>query len=152
MGSFASISRRRLLAAGAVGLALPTFLRLPSSMAQAQETATMRLSLTFADQDFTVTLEDNAPARELFAMLPLDLTIDDYSTNEKIAYLPRKLSDDGSARFENEAVGDLCYYAPWGKSRDVPRLLSLVARTDPAWPSGPGRQASAGARRISAPC
>ncbi|MBA3038741.1 MAG: MFS transporter [Mesorhizobium sp.] len=74
----------------------------------------MRLKLTFADQDFSATLEDNAAARELFAMLPQDLTIDDYSTNEKIAYLPRKLSDDGSARFENEAVGDLCYYAPWG--------------------------------------
>ena len=74
----------------------------------------MRLKLTFADQQFTATLEDNAAARELFAMLPLDLTIDDYSTNEKIAYLPRKLSDDGSARFENEAVGDICYYAPWG--------------------------------------
>ncbi len=74
----------------------------------------MRIRLTFADQDFTATLEDNAAARELFAMLPLDLTIDDYSTNEKIAYLPRKLSDDGSARFESEAIGDLCYYAPWG--------------------------------------
>lgn len=44
----------------------------------------MRLRLTFADQDFTATLEDNAPARELFAMPPLDLTIDDYATNEKI--------------------------------------------------------------------
>lgn len=74
----------------------------------------MRLRLTFADQNFTVTLEDSAAAHELFAMLPLDLTIDDYSTNEKIAYLPRKLRDDGSVRFENEAVGDLCYYAPWG--------------------------------------
>lgn len=74
----------------------------------------MRLRLTFADQDFTATLEDNASARELFAMLPLDLTIDDYSSNEKIAYLPRKLNVDGSSRFENEAVGDLCYYAPWG--------------------------------------
>ncbi len=74
----------------------------------------MRLKFTFADQSFTATLEDNASARKLFAMLPLDLTIDDYSTNEKIAYLPRKLTDDGATRFGNEAVGDLCYYAPWG--------------------------------------
>lgn len=74
----------------------------------------MRLRLTFADQQFTATLEDNAATREFFAMLPLDITIDDYSTNEKIAYLPRKLSGDGRARFENEAIGDLCYYAPWG--------------------------------------
>jgi hypothetical protein len=47
-------------------------------------------------------------------MLPLDLAIDDYSINEKIAYLPRKLSEDGSGPFANEAPGDLCYYAPWG--------------------------------------
>ena len=74
----------------------------------------MRLRFTFADQDFTATLEDNPSARDLFSMLPLDLTVSDYSTNEKIAYLPRKLAEEGSGRFGNEAVGDLCYYAPWG--------------------------------------
>lgn len=63
----------------------------------------MRVRLTFADQDFTATLEDNPSARDLMTMLPLDLTIDDYSTNEKIAYLPRKLTEEGSRRFENEA-------------------------------------------------
>lgn len=74
----------------------------------------MRLRFAFADQDFTATLEDNPSARDLFSMPPLDLTISDYSTNEKIAYLPRKLTEEGSGRFGNEAVGDLCYYAPWG--------------------------------------
>ena len=47
-------------------------------------------------------------------MLPLDLSIDDHSSNEKIAYLPRKLTEDGSGPFGNEAQGDLGYYAPWG--------------------------------------
>lgn len=74
----------------------------------------MRLRLIFADQDFTATLEDNPSARDLFSMLPLDLTISDYSTNEKIAYLPRKLTEEDSGRFGGEAIGDLCYYAPWG--------------------------------------
>jgi hypothetical protein len=74
----------------------------------------MRLRLVFADQDFTATLEDNPSARDLVSMLPLDLKISDYATNEKIAYLPRKLTGDGSGRFGDEAVGDLCYYAPWG--------------------------------------
>ena len=45
---------------------------------------------------------------------PLDLTIEDYSNNEKISYLPRKLTEEGSGPFTNEAQGDLCYYAPWG--------------------------------------
>lgn len=74
----------------------------------------MRIRLTFADQNLTATLEDNPSARDLVAMLPLDLTVEDYSTNEKIAYLPRKLTEAGSSRFGDEAPGDLCYYAPWG--------------------------------------
>lgn len=74
----------------------------------------MRLRFVFAEQDFTATLENNPSARDLVSMLPLDLKIGDYSTNEKIAYLPRKLTEEGSGRFGNEAVGDLCYYAPWG--------------------------------------
>jgi len=39
--------------------------------------------------------------------LPLELTLDDYSDNEKITYLPRKLTDAGSGPFEN-GIGDLC--------------------------------------------
>ncbi|TXL73361.1 MFS transporter [Vineibacter terrae] len=74
----------------------------------------MRLRFIFADEDFTATLEDNPTARDLVSMLPLELKIADYSTNEKITYLPRKLTEQGSGRFDNEAVGDLCYYAPWG--------------------------------------
>lgn len=74
----------------------------------------MRLRFTFADQDFTATLEDNPSARDLVPMLPLDLTISDYSTNEKIAYLPRKLTEEGGGPFGDEAPGDLCCFAPWG--------------------------------------
>jgi hypothetical protein len=60
------------------------------------------------------TLYDNPSARDFASMLPLDLTIDDYSTNEKIAYLPRRLTVEGSGPFDNERPGDLGYYAPWG--------------------------------------
>lgn len=56
----------------------------------------MRLRFAFTDQAFTATLEDNPSARDLFNMEPLDLTIDDYATNEKIACLPRKLTEEGS--------------------------------------------------------
>ncbi|WP_435521576.1 cyclophilin-like fold protein [Aquamicrobium terrae] len=107
-------SRRRVLVAMAGSILAPATSRAQNSSAQAQEGNAMRLRLTFADQDFTATLEDNPSARNLFSILPLDLTISDYSTNEKIAHLPRKLTEEGSGRFGNEAVGDLCYYAPWG--------------------------------------
>ena len=76
--------------------------------------ANMKLKFAFAGQQFTATLAENSSARDLASMLPLDLTIEDYATNEKIAYLPRKLTDNGSGPFLNEQPGDLCYFAPWG--------------------------------------
>lgn len=107
-------SRRKVLAVAAAGVVAPAFAHTETGTVQAQEKIAMRIRLTFADQDFTATLEDNPSARDLVSMLPLDLTASDYSTNEKIAYLPRKLTEEGSGQFGNEAAGDLCYYAPWG--------------------------------------
>ncbi|QWK80806.1 cyclophilin-like fold protein [Ochrobactrum sp. BTU1] len=114
MTTTSRISRRSLLSVGAASFPFPTLIAALTGKAQAQEEAAMRFRFTFANQEFTATLEDTASARELFAMLPLALKISDYGNNEKIAYLPGKLSDDGSTRINNEAVGDLCYYAPWG--------------------------------------
>lgn len=74
----------------------------------------MRIRCTFTQRDFTISLLDNPTARDLVSLLPLDLTIQDYSNNEKIAYLPRRLTTEGGGPFPNEAPGDFCYYAPWG--------------------------------------
>jgi hypothetical protein len=74
----------------------------------------MRLQIHFSGQSMTARLNDNPSARDFVSMLPLDSIIEDYSTNEKIVYLPRKLTEEGSGPFGNEAPGDLCYYAPWG--------------------------------------
>ena len=74
----------------------------------------MKIQFEFDKHRFTATFENSAAARELSKMLPLAITVEDYDRNEKIAYLPSKLPDDGSARFKNERPGDICYYAPWG--------------------------------------
>ncbi len=102
---------------------------------------TMQLRFTFHDQSFTVTLDDNASARELADMLPLDLTISDFGGNEKIAYLPRKLTQLERGPFPNAAPGDLCYYVPWGNlalfhggyesTRDLVRLGRLDGDVGP---------------------
>ncbi|MDG4901051.1 cyclophilin-like fold protein [Mesorhizobium sp. WSM4989] len=70
--------------------------------------------MTFDGRTMTATLYDNPSARDFFSMLPLDLTIDDYARNEKIAYLPRKLTEEGSGPFGNEQPYDLCYFVSWG--------------------------------------
>jgi hypothetical protein len=106
------LTRRRWLGAALAGLAIPP---LALARASAEHGAMdMRLRFAFAGQDFTATLFDTPSARDLASMLPLDLLIADYATNEKIAFLPRKLTEEGSGPFGDEAPGDLCYYAPWG--------------------------------------
>ncbi len=79
-----------------------------------QEPTKMKVRFRFDKHTVDTTLYDNPSARDFASMLPLDLKIEDYSNNEKIAYLPRKLIEEGSGPFANEQLGDLCYYAPWG--------------------------------------
>ena len=99
---------RRVLLAGAIAATLPRRL-----YAQPNE-APMRIRCTFADQEFVVRLQDSATSRDLISLLPLSLTIEDFSTNEKIAHLPRRLDEGGLADYDDEAPGDLCYFRGWG--------------------------------------
>ena len=101
--------------------ALATFVSPPIAPAQNVEPLqtslkdqVMKIQIAFANHVFTATLENNASALALLKMLPLALSIEDYSNNEKISYLPSKLPGDGSAGFTNEQPGDIGYYAPWG--------------------------------------
>ena len=110
------LTRRRFAAALAavVSVGSPAAAQTPFDDKRRGERPPMRIRCRFEEKAFTVGLLDNPSARDLVTMLPLDLVIDDFSTNEKIAYLPRKLTEGGSSPFSNEAAGDLCYYAPWG--------------------------------------
>lgn len=74
----------------------------------------MKIAMTFNAMTMTAKLYDNPAARDFYSMLPLSLAIEDYGSNEKIAYLPRKLNEEGSGPFGNEQPGDLCYFMPWG--------------------------------------
>lgn len=108
------INRRALIGAALTSAALPGLVRAQGNDPASQEPTDMRINVTFGGMTMTAMLYDNPSARDLYAMLPVDGTIQDYSTNEKIVYLPRRLTQDGSGRFGNERPGDLAYYAPWG--------------------------------------
>ena len=58
-------------------------------------------------------LNDSPAARDLYAQLPLGITVEDYGNNEKIFYPPKKLSTDATPQADAKA-GTLAYYAPWG--------------------------------------
>jgi hypothetical protein len=110
-----SASRRALIAAILASVVSPRLsFAQQQNRPEGQEATTMKIRMTFNGQSLTATLEDNPSARDFASLLPLDLTIDNYAHNEKIAYLPRKLTEEASGRFSGEAPGDLCYYAPWG--------------------------------------
>jgi hypothetical protein len=58
-------------------------------------------------------LNNSSAARDLYAQLPLSLSIEDYSNNEKIFYPPEKLNTDDAPQADAQA-GTLAWYAPWG--------------------------------------
>ncbi len=109
------LSRRAMLGAAIAASVLP-----PPAYGQqggdaaSQVPTNMRIRMTFDGRVMTATLYDNPSARDFYSMLPLELTIKDYGNNEKIAYLPRKLTEEASGPFGNEQPYDLCYFTPWG--------------------------------------
>jgi hypothetical protein len=98
-----TLTRRRVVL-GTVAAALSPGLALGQGrgVANNQEPTDMRIRMTFDGREMTAMLYDNPSARNFYTMLPLDLTIGDFGTNEKIAYLPRKLTEAGSGPFDNE--------------------------------------------------
>jgi hypothetical protein len=102
-----SVTRRVWLGCALAGVVAPR-------LGLAQKETSMKVRISFADHDLTATLDDNPSAHDFASMLPLNLMISDFSNNEKIAYLPRKLNLEARGPFPDAASGDLCYYIPWG--------------------------------------
>lgn len=112
----ASISRRTLMTAAAT---VTAFGSQPARgqkgpVTQERESSGIRVRMIFGDREMIADLCENATANDFVSMLPLDLTIEDFGGNEKIAHLPRKLTEEGSAPFGDERPYDLFYCVPWG--------------------------------------
>ena len=75
---------------------------------------TINVRIDLGGTALTATLDDTEVAKDFAALLPLDLTLDDYASTEKVSALPRKLSTTGSPAGTDASVGDISYYAPWG--------------------------------------
>jgi len=75
----------------------------------------MKINLYFENgQSATATLLDNPAARDFASLLPLSLQIENYANIERIAYLPRKLTNENAPSGFRPHAGDITYYAPWG--------------------------------------
>lgn len=72
-----------------------------------------QIYVRFGENTVIYELNDSAAAVSLCEQLPLTVEVEDFSTNEKIFYLPRELNTDDCPVAE-EGDGTLAYYAPWG--------------------------------------
>jgi hypothetical protein len=52
----------------------------------------MNIRIDVASREIRATLDDNETARDFASLLPLTLTLEDYSATEKISDLPKRLS------------------------------------------------------------
>ena len=80
----------------------------------ASETKTaMHISVKANGKTTVFELNNSPAARDLYAQLPLSIKVENYSTNEKIFYPPKKLNTTDSPQADAQP-GTLAYYAPWG--------------------------------------
>ncbi|WP_203594358.1 cyclophilin-like fold protein [Streptomyces sp. SID9124] len=90
----------------------------------------MRIVLTLDGHRAAATLNDSAAARDLAALLPLTIGLEDFHHTERIGYPPRKLDTTGAPDASDPKAGDLAYYTPWGNLvlfyRDGDHSPSLV--------------------------
>ena len=80
----------------------------------ASETKTaMQISVKANGKTTVFELNNSPAARDLYAQLPLNTSVENYSNNEKIFYPPEKLNISDTPKADAQA-GSLAYYAPWG--------------------------------------
>jgi len=74
----------------------------------------VKIRISVEGKSAVAALADSTAARDFLSMLPLTLTLKDYSRTEKISNLPRKLSIEGAPAGYKPCAGDISFYAPWG--------------------------------------
>ena len=79
-----------------------------------QNVNSMKLKISVGQRELTATIYDNPTSKDFVSLLPLTLTMTDYSNTEKISDLPRKLSIQGAPAGYKPSAADLTIYAPWG--------------------------------------
>ncbi len=73
----------------------------------------MRITVKGNGKTTVFELNNSQAARDLYAQLPLRVKVENYSSNEKIFYPPKKLRTADTPKADAQA-GTLAYYKPWG--------------------------------------
>ena len=86
---------------------------LASCMAGGEDIMTRRISVTGNTGRVVFELNDSREADDLWAQLPLEAEVENFSNNEKIFY-PKSELDTANTPLAEGGVGTLAYYRPWG--------------------------------------
>jgi hypothetical protein len=73
----------------------------------------LKIRVTASSKTTVFELNNSQAAKDLYAQLPLNISVENYSNNEKIFYPPKKLNTANTPQADANA-GTLAYYAPWG--------------------------------------
>lgn len=73
----------------------------------------MHIKVVSGKNEIICKLNESQAAKELYAQLPLTIEVEDFSTNEKVFYPPKKLSIDNTP-MASGGKGKLAYFEPWG--------------------------------------
>lgn len=79
-----------------------------------KEEQTMQITVTANGKTIVFELNDSQASKDLYAQLPLSIEVENYSSNEKIYYPPKKLGTSNTPLVKGARPGTLAYYAPWG--------------------------------------
>jgi hypothetical protein len=79
-----------------------------------EEEAVMRMTVNANGNTIVFELNDSQAAKDLHEQLPLSIDVENYSSNEKIFYPPKKLKTGNTPLVKSAKTGTLAYYAPWG--------------------------------------
>ena len=93
---------------------LLVFILISSQFALAKDNKKMNIQIKFENKVIKIQLEENPTSQALYEQLPLRMKFEDYASNEKIFYPPKKLTTKGAPDSYKPLRGDVTYYAPWG--------------------------------------
>ncbi|EQF23986.1 cyclophilin-like family protein [Clostridioides difficile CD160] len=72
----------------------------------------MKIQVSGNGNTIVYELNDSQAAKDLYAQLPLTMEVENFSTNEKVFYPPKKLNTTDTP-MANADKGTLAYYSPW---------------------------------------
>ncbi len=74
-----------------------------------------KILITTGSNHLVAMMDDNPTARDFVSMLPLTVTLRDFSPAEKVSDgLSKRLSKYGAPASGMGMTGDIAYYSPWG--------------------------------------